>query len=302
MNNLTRPRRPVFALMMSFVLPGFGQLYNGEPNKAIWLFLGFALLSIPGGALVALYLPSTWMMPALVVGIVLTLALWLYGMIDAWRGASRRQDYVPQVWQVSGVYALVFILCNVLALPLLISYVREHQVASFYLPSSSMAPSVLRGDIIFADKRYNCPGCKQGVKRGDIAIFAYPNNRTIYYIKRIIGLPGDHVRVKGNEVWVNGRSLTVTEAVTPNGVLATERDGGRQWKVIWAPVKDRPPEADMTVPAGQVFVLGDNRDAAKDSRYFGTVPLQDVVGKARQVWFSSDANGVRWRRLGEVLE
>ena len=58
----------------------------------------------------------------------------------------------------------------------------------------------------------------------------------------------------------------------------------------------------MTVPAGQVFMLGDNRNATKDSRYFGAVPLQDVVGKARQVWFSSNAGGVRWDRLGEVLE
>lgn len=302
MQNITRPRKPVFALMMSLVLPGFGQLYNGEPNKAIWLFLGFALLSIPGVALVALYLPNGWMMPALIFSILLTLAIWLYGMIDAWRHARRQQDYVVQAWQTSGVYTLVFILCNVLAMPLLMGYVRAHQVESFRIPSTSMVPSVLQGDFIFADKRYNCPGCKQRVRRGDIAIFTYPDNRTLYYIKRIIGLPGDHVQVRGNEVWVNGQSLTVRTTDTPSGVQVTERDGSRQWQVIWAPVKQRPSETDMTVPAGQVFMLGDNRNATKDSRYFGTVPLQDVVGKARQVWFSSNASGVRWGRLGEVIK
>lgn len=302
MHNLTRPRKPIFALMMSLVLPGFGQLYNGEPNKAIWLFLCFALLSIPGVALVALYLPNGWMMPALVISIISTLAIWLYGMTDAWRIARRKQDYIPQVWQTSGVYTLVLILCNILAMPLLIGYVRAHQVESFRIPSTSMVPSVLQGDFIFADKRYNCPGCKQRVKRGDIAIFTYPNDRTLYYIKRIIGLPGDHVQVRDNEVWVNGQSLKVQATATPNGVQVTERDGSRQWQVIWAPVKERPPEADMTIPAGQVFVLGDNRNATKDSRYFGTVPLHDVVGKARQVWFSSNASGVRWGRLGEILE
>lgn len=301
MNHPIRPRRPLFALLMSLVLPGFGQFYNGELNKAIWLFLGFALLSIPGGALVALYLPSGWMIPALVLGILLTLALWLYGMIDAWRGAFRRQDYVLRAWQLGGVYVLLFILCNVLALPLLINYVRTHQVASYYIPASSMAPSVLRGDLIFADQRYNCPGCKQGVKRGDIAIFVYPNNRTIYYIRRIIGLPGDRVRVRGDEVWVNGQSLTLANVDTPGGVRVTEHAGKRQWQVIWAPAKDRPPEVEMRVPAGRVFVLGDNRTATRDSRNFGTVSLRDVIGKARQVWFSRGADGVRWKRLGKVL-
>jgi signal peptidase I len=120
-----------------------------------------------------------------------------------------------------------------------------------------MQPTLLPGDILFADKRYNRPGFKQAVQRGDIAIFVYPNDRTTYYIKRIVGLPGDVVDV----------------------------DGGQ-----------------LTVPAGEVYVMGDNRTASKDSRNFGTVPLQDVVGKARQLWFSSDKGTIRWERLGKVVE
>lgn len=294
------PRKPAFALMMSLVLPGYGQLYNGELNKAIWLFLAFALLSVPGHVLVALYLPSGWMVPALVLGLVSTLSLWLFGMIDAWRGARMRQDYVPAAWQLSGMYALVLIVCNVVALPLLIGYVRAHQVESFRLPSSSMAPSVLQGDFIFADKRYNCPGCKQGVRRGDIAIFSYPNERTLYYIKRIIALPGDRIQIRGNEVKVNDKPLKIQESAGLNGTQVTESDGNRQWQVQWA--KTASAEVDMTVPAGQVFVLGDNRSVSTDSRLFGTVPLQDVVGRARQVWFSYEGGSVRWGRLGRILE
>lgn len=302
MNRPFKPRNPYFALIMSFFLPGFGQLYNGEPDKAIWIFLIFSLLSIPGAALVALHLPDGLVVPALFTGLALTLALWIYGMIDAWNNARRRQDYLVRDWQTSGMYALVFLICSATALPLLIGYVRAHEVESFRIPSRSMEPGILRGDVIFADKRYNCPGCRAAVRRGDIAIFVYPNNRTHYYIKRIIGLPGDHVKVSGHGVTLNGKALAVSEEKTAGGVLVTEALNGKTWAAQWTDSGKNPPEADETVAPGQVFVMGDNRDESVDSRFFGTVPLQDVVGKARQVWFSKDAGGVRWGRLGLVLK
>jgi signal peptidase I len=301
MHKIPAPRKPLLALLMSLILPGFGQLYNGELNKAIWLFIGFAFFSIPGAALIALHLPGPWMMPALLASLGVSLLAWLYGMIDAWRDARRAHDYIARDWQVSGTYALVLIACNAFALPLLIDYVREHQVESFRIPSSSMEPTILPGDILFADKRYNCPGCKQAIRRGDVAIFTYPNDRTLRYIKRIIGLPGDHVQIRGNAVSVNGVALKTRETATPDGVRVTEEAGGRQWETLWA--KDQSPlsDASFTVPAGQVFVLGDRRDASKDSRNFGTVPLQDVIGRARQIWFSHGREGVRWERLGQLV-
>lgn len=296
-------RKPLVALAMSFVLPGFGQLYNGEPNKAIWLFLSFALLSIPGVAVIALYLPPAWMIAALVVGLILALSIWVFGMVDAWRVAKRLQAHVLAAWQLSGVYALVFLLCNALAMPLLINHVRAHQVGSFRIPSTSMEPSVRQGDILFADKRYNRPEASTAVRRGDIAIFTYPNNRTLNYIKRVIALPGDHVRVAGQAVWVNGQPLTVKAQPAPDGIDVTESIDGRQWQVKWAPAAKPVPDVELTVPAGQAFVLGDNRSTSTDTRHFGTVPLFDIVGKARQVWFSADAReGVRWSRFGLVLE
>lgn len=301
MNNGNHPRKPHIALLMSLILPGFGQLYNGEPNRAVWLFLGFALITIPGMALVALHLPDGWMMPALVASLIVTLAIWLYGMADAWRSALRRQDYRLQGWQRSGLYVLVLLLCNALALPLLTNYVRQHQVESFRIPSASMAPGIMRGDFIFADKRYNCPGCQRAVQRGDIAIFVYPNNRTRYYLKRVIALPGDRVRIEGHALWVNDQPLTIEEHRDASGTMVTEAFSGRQWQVQWTGGDAAAADLSLTVPAGQAFVLGDNRDAAQDSRTFGTVPLRDIVGKARQVWLSIGPQGVRWSRFGRVL-
>lgn len=302
MQSVNSPRKPIIALLMALILPGFGQLYNGEVNKAIWWFLSFAFLSIPGMALIALYLPTGWMLFALIAGLILTLSIWIYGIVDAWRTATKLQGYRLQYWQVSGSYALVLIFFNFLFMPLMIDYVRQNQVESFSIPSQSMVPGVLQGDVIFTDKRYNCPGCKNNVNRGDIAIFVYPNDRSTYYIKRIIGLPGDNVQVKGRSIMVNGDLLTKSENSTPQGLQVVESEGDRQWSVQWSSKEISTQEENITVPPGEVFVLGDNRDATKDSRVFGTVPLQDVVGLARQVWFSMGDEGVRWGRLGTVLE
>jgi signal peptidase I len=291
-------RKPPVALLMSFALPGFGQLYNGQINKAIWLFLCFGLLSIPGLALIALFLPPSLTVPALALALLATVGLWVFGMADAWRVAGQSQEHLLKPWQLSGVYALVFLLCNALALPLLIGHVREHQVASYRIPSRSMEPSVLQGDVLFASKRYNRPEGGAEVQRGDI-----PNNRTQHYIKRVIALPGDRVRVAGHAVWVNDKPLTRREAPNASGIEVTEGTAGREWHVVWAQPDAAGAPVELTVPPGQAYVLGDNRSMSQDTRHFGTVPLSDIIGQARQVWFSSGApSGMRWERLGHLVE
>ncbi|MBJ6611193.1 MAG: signal peptidase I [Candidatus Thiothrix moscowensis] len=300
----TKRRKPLAALLMSLILPGLGQLYNGAINKAVWLFLIITLLSVPAVLLATLYLPADWMIPTLLGSIGLVLLVWLYSMVDAFRSARRQPDYVLLGWQCSGVYVLVFLLWNTLALPLLLEYVSKYQVESFKVPSASMEPTVMTGDMLFADKRYNRPGTRQAVQRGDIAIFVYPNDRTTYFIKRIVGLPGDKIQIRSNEVLINGKSTRVLSENVAGGLRVTETDGKRNWQVFWASNKPTLLPSELTVPPGQVFVLGDNRNDSHDSRVFGTIPLQDVIGKARQVWLSLDnkAQQVRWERSGKVLQ
>ncbi len=299
-----RPRKPVVAAILSFTLPGFGQLYNGELNKAIWLFLSFSFLIAPALIFVVLHLSPDLMLPALVIGLIATLSLWLYGIIQAWRSANRLTSYTPQAWQTSGIYVAVWIVGGVILLPALTHYVRNNFVESFIVPSGSMEPNVLTGDMLFADKRYNRPRFKEAVKRGDIAIFVFPNDRTNYFIKRIIGLPGDHLQIRGSTVWINGKPLTVLEQKRNNLIEVTETNGQSSWHVVWQPSNIQSlPQTDMQIPSGYVFMMGDNRSASNDSRFFGLVPLPDVIGKARQVWFSylPKSSIIRWQRMGLVL-
>jgi signal peptidase I len=300
MSLITTKRNPWLAAMMSFILPGFGQLYNGEVNKAIWTFACFSFIVIPWGALVAVYMPDSWLVFLLIDATIGAIGIWLWAMIDAWRKAKTLAHYELKSWQQSGVYLATIVVCGLLVLPMTYSYVRGHLVEPFYIPSGSMEPSLLTGDYIIADKRYNCPNCKTAVRRGDIAIFTYPNDRTFHFVKRIIALPDDEVEIKGKVITINGKPLSSSIGSDNE---TTERWDDRQWRVKSAQKpSDSPNEFKLKVPAGQVFVLGDNRDLTKDSRAFGTVPLQDVIGRARQVWFSKYIEGIRWQRLGKVLE
>lgn len=297
-----KPRKPVVAALMSAVLPGFGQLYNGEANRAIWFFLAFAFLNIPWLAVIALYLPGGWLAPMMVLTFIGSACVWIYAIIDAWRLAKTRIDYVPAPWQSSGLYALVFVVCNVIAIPALTIHVRSNYFEPFRIPSQSMEPAVMQGDFLFADKRYNCPGCKYRIEQGDIAIMAMPNDRTVLFIKRVIALPGDRVTITGNTVRVNGAPLTVG-SIDDGASEVTERAAnGNEWKALWRGPNAGGPAIDMTVPPGEVFVLGDNRNNSRDSRQQGTVPLADVIGRARQVWFSYGDGGVRWGRIGQLVE
>ena len=262
------PRKPWLAVLLSAMLPGLGQIYVGELNRGIWVFLLFTGLTVSVPLVAALYLPAWAMFPTLALGLIANVAIWFFALFDAWRTSCRLKYYKPKPWQTSALYVSVFLICNVVLMPIFISYVRQHQVQPFRIPSASMSPTLLKGDYLFADMRYNCPTCATEVKRGDMVIFVFPNNRNRYHIKRIIGLPGDRINT---------------------GDIPTRVEG--------ADTK----ESVLTVPVGHVYLLGDNYQNSLDSRHFGTVPLTDIVGKARQLWFSYGDEGIRWNRLGKRL-
>jgi signal peptidase I len=132
------------------------------------------------------------------------------------------------------------------------------------------------------------------------------------FVKRVVGLPGDRVAIDGMRVTVNGTDLNREELrdlgdaslnrLLDDHVAFRESGDGIAYTVLWRKDAEHPPLA-LTVPNGQVFVLGDNRDASKDSRNFGVLPLADVTGVARQVWLSIDERGrMGLGRMGTLLD
>lgn len=302
-------RKPRLALGAALLMPGLGQLYLGDLPRGLCVLLGVAL-AVPGAAQLALSGPPRLLCFVLFGGVLAALSLYVWSVWDALRLARHASSSALHSWQRPSVYALYVVASYVFVLAPSTASVRRDLLEAFVVPTASMSPGILPGDRIFADKTAGQPG---GAKlwRGALVVFVYPNDRTSTFIKRVIGLPGDHVEIDGSELRVNGHSVyqgpsnePVPAAFAGSRALRERGDRG-EYVVLWtergATSSARAPES-FVVPDGELFVLGDNRSASVDSRRFGTVPVADVKGVARQIWFSISArDGVRWSRLGKVL-
>jgi signal peptidase I len=309
--------KPLLALAGSLAMPGLGQLYLGDPARGA-LFLMAVAFAVPFATRLGLAAPPRLLWIVTLLGVVAAVGIYLWSAVDAFRRAERPVVVAPS-WRRPAVYLLYAAVGYALVLAPSTAYVRANLLETFVVPTGSMMPTILPGDRILADKRV---GQRGGVKvwRGALAVFIYPNDRTSVFIKRVIGLPGDRIDIDGPRLRVNGKDVasdggdseSATSSAPPGLRLARERGDHGDYQVLW-PVDEglrgeHPGPAShatasgFVVPDGQIFVLGDNRAAAVDSRRFGTVPLADIQAVARQVWFSSHrGEGVRWGRIGTLL-
>jgi signal peptidase I len=187
-----------------------------------------------------------------------------------------------------------------------------------------MMPTLLIGDFILVNKfayGIRLPVLNTKIidvgepKRGDIVVFRFPKDPTVDYIKRIVGLPGDRITYYNKQIFVNGVPVKLTPlgiyegAVRTSGMPGSElllsEDLGTVTHDILVRKEDSvAKEGEFVVPAGHYFVMGDNRDNSNDSRFWGTVPEENLVGKAFLIWMSWDSTkpGIAFNRLGTILK
>ncbi len=174
-------------------------------------------------------------------------------------------------------------------------------VQPFRIPSESMERTLLVGDFLLVNKMAFAPPGDwewllpyRTVQRGDIIVFHFPPDPPEHVVKRVIGLPGDHVHLEKGLAWVNGRRLdepwVVFEPAYPDDFrdsfpteLYTDPGVDAHW---WMQMRADVREGDLVVPQGYYFVLGDNRNFSRDSRYWGFVPRDDIVGRPFVIYFS----------------
>jgi len=192
-------------------------------------------------------------------------------------------------------YAKAIIIAIIIAL-----FIRTFVVQAFKIPSGSMKETLLIGDHILVNKfiyGVKIPFLRKTVipvkepERGDIVVFIYPLDRSKDFIKRTVAVEGDVIEIKNKKIFINdepyndGHGIYTDSLVIPRSMQPRDNFGP------------------VTVPEGSIFVMGDNRDQSFDSRFWGFVRLEDVLGKAFIIYWSWDRinNDVRWNRLARIL-
>jgi signal peptidase I len=194
-------------------------------------------------------------------------------------------------------------------------------VQPFRIPSASMEPTLLVGDFLLVNKVL-CSGhgffplASSGlIRRGDLIVFHYPVNPSRDLVKRVIGVPGDQLHLRDGRVYIDGRAFDEPYAVYRTAAPDSYRDNfprmdradpavDSRW---WIQMHSLVANGELTIPPDSYFVLGDNRNNSEDSRYWGLVPREAIVGKPFLIYFSkSEPAGsvfhfARWERTLRIL-
>jgi signal peptidase I len=208
-------------------------------------------------------------------------------------GANRVVDKKAAVKNIQG-----FAIAILIAL-----FIRSFLVQAFDIPSGSMEHTLIPGDYILVNRLIygvRIPFIDTRVisfgepKRGDVIVFIYPKDPSKDYIKRVIGMPGETVQVIDGKIYINNAPIPdpwgYFDNRLPPGFIATVENFGP-----------------FVVPEKSLFVMGDNRNDSQDSRFWGALPLKNVLGKAFMIYFSWDheattmSGKVRWARIGKTI-
>jgi len=190
-------------------------------------------------------------------------------------------------------YAEAILIAVILAL-----FIRTFVVQAFKIPSGSMVPTLQVGDHILVSKfiyGVKIPFIRKTIisltrpKRGDVIVFIFPKDRSKDFIKRVIGIGGDTVEIMDKKVYINGKLFNDPYGVYNDRFIFPGR------------IEPRDNFGPITVPKDATFVMGDNRDNSRDSRFWGFVDLNDIKGKAFIIYWSWNNFSVKWSRIGKLI-
>jgi signal peptidase I len=258
----------------------------------------------------------------LFVAVVFTGVIWL---IDKWVLAPKRSQVFNETTAIhQGVEisrkgkepVIVEYSKSFFPVLLIVFLLRGFIVEPFRIPSGSMLPSLYIGDFILVNKfayGVKLPVLNKKIfdigepERGDVVVFRYPRDPSLDYIKRVIGLPGDHIAYYNKVLYINGEPMPrefVGQYKGPGQTFANEYNeklGSIDHEMLLMPARPNNLQGEYIVPEGTYFVMGDNRDNSNDSRVWGPVPEANLVGKAFMIWmhFSDD---MHFERIGDVIK
>jgi signal peptidase I len=265
-------RTGLTAFLLSFLTPGLGQVYNGQLLKSIFGF---------GGLLALLLLSTAVGLTHTLSGLIVHIAVFLFGYVllaseAAFRAIQQVRTGLRPIhtWR-SYLVGASLLLIAVFALPGNVPD-RIPGVRAYKMTAESMLPTLDSDDRIVADMNYYRSHAPQ---RGEVIVFVEPTNNVLY-IKRISAIGGDVVSLRGHGLQING-------TVVSEPYAKYEPGEGRAESGDFGPA---------TIPADRYFTLGDNRDHSYDSRYWGSIARDRILGKALYIYWSKDKS-----RIGRAI-
>ena len=263
--------------------------------------------------------------PTLIVVLVLaTGIIWAFDaavLARRRRAAARQAGDAPEDTVVAPPSRIVEYSKSFFPVFLIVLVLRSFIVEPFRIPSNSMMPTLLTGDFILVNKfdyGIRLPVVDTKIvdiglpERGDVVVFRFPDDPTTPFIKRVVGVPGDRIGYYDKVLYVNNEPMDQSPvgsyvgsgsgAVMSGASLRVEQIVGAEHQILVQPGA-RSVQGEAVVPAGHYFVLGDNRDNSRDSRYWGTVSEDLLIGKAFGIWMNWDfGHGIDWKRIGKSID
>jgi signal peptidase I len=289
---------------LSLVLPGLGEAYAGQPRAAAGTFVGYNLIGALG--LVLFFAPLGGLVADL--PFVAILVAWVLVVARAGRAATRAplpyvlQPYNRWYWYLGAILAaVVWQLALYRAL-------TTRVIEAFRIPSTAMAPTILSGDYVLVS-RFDVDRVPE---RNELVVISMPGSPGMLNLKRVVGLPGDTVSMTNGVLTRNGVVVAepFAQLIDSSGAVSEPLHQGRPWHLshlvatsrrtyepnvrTWGP---------LVIPNDSLFVLGDNRDASYDSRFWGAVSVHQVRRRPLVVYLSIGQDGggflsIRWNRIG----
>jgi signal peptidase I len=275
--DVEKRRYPIVAFLLSLVWPGLGQVYNGRPVRCLVFLAASLAMNVISGLAGALY--TFW---GLTVTVLASLGLHIVTATDA-ALLSRKSREIRLGWY-NRWYSYVGFVLVFAVLPSCfpdLTY-RVLGVRTFRTPSADMEPTLKVGDCFMVRLH---PYKHERPQRGDLVVFPYPEDRSTRFVKRLIGLGGEKLEIRNKQVFIDAKPLDepykqhADPKVYPGDGIPQDYFGP------------------ITIPEGSVFVMGDNRDNSHDSRFFGSIPVADIDGKALYIYRTSDLS-----RIGARLQ
>jgi len=286
-----RPRRWWIAALLSYLAPGLGQVYNGQATRGLLLYCLYSVWAS------ILFISTLNAMkhdfPRFTVQLIFFFVLILFFILvfiifDAYRYAKQTHgQYHLKAYNRWVIYVVAaFVVQGVLYS--VKQTIRDMIIRPYRITSVSMSPTIRVGDFLLNNKLFYSTN---NIRRGDVVFLKYPRNETVTYIKRVVGLPGDTLRIRDKVVYINGSRLDEPYVRHGDSLFFTERSSRRDNL------------GPLIVPPDHYFVMGDNRDRSFDSRFWGAVAREKIKGKAGPITWSWEGSFpfIRFGRIGRKI-